>query len=91
MDQQDLLILLAIANGLLFPGLIALVRTVATNGRRLAAIEAKAEAFDVGKEIKDVHQRVDDVASKTDTVNGQLTQINGTLRLIEQHLIGSGK
>ena len=90
MDSQDLVILLAIANGLLFPGLIAIVRTVTTNGRRLAAIEAKADAFDVAKEVKSVHERVDKVAESSARVEGQLTQVNHSLGIIQQHLLNPG-
>ena len=87
MDQQTFLWLIAIANGVLFPGVIALVRTVTANGRRLAAIEAKAEAFNVSKEVKSVHERVDKIAESSARVEGQLTQVNHSLNIIQQHLL----
>ena len=108
MDEQTVwLLILSVLTGLVFPGLIALVRringaveklgacaTAASVGevsQRLATVEAKLEAIDVMEEIGTVHRRVDQVVTNTASVAGELKSVVRSLDTITSHLLDRDK
>ena len=91
MDAGTIDAIFAAALAAVGTGLMALVKAVISNGKRLSALEARSDALDVSSEIKGVHQRVDQIGQTVNNVDGQLTQMQHTLGVIHQHLLDGAR
>ena len=58
---------------------------------RLIRVEKDVEHMPTHEDMSKLHQRVNETKEVVDNIHGQLTQIDHTMKMVNQHLIQSGK